>query len=220
MNITKLLIGIGLASAATAWALATGGLSLPGIKPGGLRLEPYSDGELGTVPNVPGLAAREALEPGFIRAFLSVMRETGADPEKMAALMSEESGFNPAAKNSIGAVGLLQWIPQYAKAISGYTPEQIAAMTAIQQLDAVRNTIRKAPGYKTDPPMQGWGSHINAPDDEVIARSGDVAYSANAVYDSDHKGYITAGDVRRAVYASLGKAKALPRLDPNGKAVV
>jgi hypothetical protein len=189
----------------------------------------------GTLPAVPGLKEREQKEPGFIRGFLRVMKETGADPDKMAALVSEETGFRPEvgydspAGPGTAATGLLGWIPRYAKAISGFDVHEIHRMSALEQLAPIKTTIQRAPGYKTDPPMQGWGNSIGAPDDKVIAVKDDPepdrakntagAYAANyRAYDQAGRGVITAGDVRRKVYATLAMAKG-KRLDTSGKEV-
>lgn len=170
----------------------------------------------GSLPDVPGLREREAAEPGFVAALLQVVNDTGADGDKLAALMSEESRFNPQARNPVsGTVGFMQWMPRYARQFTGFTADEIYAMSGIDQLEAVRNTILNAPGYKSDPPMQGWGSHVGAPDDTVIASQGDIAYAQNKGYDRGGKGYITAGDVRSAVYASLGPAASKPRIYPS-----
>lgn len=163
--------------------------------------------ESGTLPAFPKLVAREQQEPGFIRKFLRVVRETGADGDKLAALIDEESGYSPSIRNPIGAVGFMQWLPRYAKAISGFVADDLASMTGLDQLDAVKNSIINAKGYKTDPAMQGWGSHIGSPDDTVIATKDDpdtgLAYDENKGYDKVGKGTITVGDVRGAVYGRL-----------------
>lgn len=172
-----------------------------------------------SLPDVPGLRDREQKEPGFIAKLLDVINSTGANGDRLAAIMSEESGFNPQARNSLNATGLLQWMPKWSKAIAGYTVDELFAMTATEQLDAVKNMILHTPGERTDPAMQGWGSHLNAPDDEVIATQGDAAYGPNAIYDKAKKGTITAGDVRRAVYGRLDDAAKKPRIGADGKAV-
>ena len=167
--------------------------------------------ENGDLPAFPRLLEREKLEPGFIRKLLRIIRETGANGDRLAALIDEESGWNPQARNGIGAAGFLQWVPKYAVGNTGHTSDEIAHETGIAELDDVKTAILRAPGYKTDPAMQGWGSHIGEPDDTVIATKpetpGNDAYSLNKIYDKAGKGSITVGDVRNAVYgrlASLG----------------
>jgi hypothetical protein len=162
-----------------------------------------SSPESGTLPAFPRLLAREKLEPGFIRKLLKVIRETGANGDRLASLIDEESGWNPQARNGIGAAGFLQWVPKYAVGSTGHTSDEIAGETGLQELDDVKTAILHAPGYKTDPAMQGWGSHINAPDATVIATDPEQAYTLNKVYDKAGKGSITVGDVRAAVYGRL-----------------
>jgi hypothetical protein len=181
-----------------------------------------ADLTLGTLPDVPGLKEREAKEPGFIKALLQVCSDTQATPDKVAALMSEESGFNPSAVNPVsGSVGLLQWMPIFAPADTGHTASELAAMSATAQLDAVRKTFAVyekhwGPEWRTDPVMAGWGSHVGEPDESIVANMGSVEYAQNAGYDRAHKGYITCGDVRSAVYDRLEPAKQKPRLSPDG----
>lgn len=220
-------------------ALATAGLLgmalairhvLSQTKPGA-TVPPSADEDatLGTMPQVPGLLEREAIEPGTVRTFLRVVKEMGADGDRYAALMSEESRWNPQIKNPIGAVGLMQWVPSITHLI-GETPQSLAAMTAIQQLNGpVKKTMRlQGAAGRKDPAMAGWGSHVGEPDATVIATkeppfpppaNSARFYEDNKGYDREKKGYITAGDVRRAVYGLLDGARSKPRIGPNGKPV-
>lgn len=193
------------------------GATMPGSK--------WTDAELGTLPQVPGLMALEAKEPGFARELLTVFKETEVpDGDKVASLISEESGFKPSAGNpNGGATGLMQWLPSTAP-IVGTTVDAIRAMTGIQQVRGPIKATLKLWGKsgRADPPMAGWGNHHGQPDDFVIARQGvdGNRYEWNKVYDSDKKGFITTGDVRRAVYRPLESAKGKPRVGADGKLVV
>lgn len=186
--------------------------------------DPAEDAALGTLPQVPGLLDREAKEPGFVRELLRVIRDEHADGDRLAALMSEESGFNPAARNPdpVGrATGLLQWIARYAQPVTGYTVDQLREMSAIEQLHGpVRKTLRAwGAAGRADPAMAGWGSHVGAPDDAIIATKGDEFYAVNGGYDRAKKGAITVGDVRHAVYGLLDAAKTKPRIGADGRPV-
>lgn len=192
---------------------------------------PSSGGyDLGTLPQVPGLLEREAAEPGFARELLTVVRELDADGDRVAALMSEESRFRPDIRNSIGAAGLMQWLPSTAPLV-GTTVEQLAKMSAIEQVRGpVRATLKlQGAAGRKDPAMAGWGSHVGEPDATVIATrepphpmpGGTAAfYERNKGYDREGKGFITAGDVRRAVYGLLDGAKGKPRIGADGKPVL
>jgi len=165
----------------------------------------------GSLPDLPGLRQREAAEPGFISALLGVIQETGADGDKLAALISEESGFKPdALEPGDGGSGFLQWLPRYAPAYTGYTADELRQMTGIQQLEAVRNTIIRSPGYKTDPAIAGGGWKVSLPDDAIVIPGGTSTYSFFHNYDRGQKGYVTAGDVRAYVYGRLFDASGNP----------
>jgi hypothetical protein len=192
-RIIFILSGIGLA-AAILNASGGGGFSVPELGQAS-----------GSVPDLPGLREREALEPGFIATFLWVVQQTSADGDRLAALISEESGFNPQARNPNGATGFLQWLVRYAP-VSGYTTDQLYAMTGIQQLAAVMNTIVADPAYKTDPAMAGGGWSPSLPDSAIVLAAGTSAEAQNSGYDKAGKGYVTAGDVRSAVYGPLNGA--------------
>ena len=188
------------------------------------------DEALGTLPQLPGLLMREGAEPGFCRALLKVIRETGSDGDRLAALMSEESGFRPWARNPIDATTLIQLLPKWARDIAGSTPDDLAKMSAIDQVrDPIRKVIlvRSAEGRK-DPAMAGWGNSISAPDDTVIATAvapfpklapNAAFYEQNKVYDKNHDGKITTGEVRAEVYDRLVAAAKLPRVGADGRPV-
>lgn len=188
------------------------------------------DEALGALPQLPGLLMREGAEPGFCRALLEVIRETGSDGDRLAALMSEESGFRPWARNPIDATTLIQILPKWARNIAGSTPDELAKMSAIDQVRGpVRKVIlvRSAEGRR-DPAMAGWGNSIGAPDDTVIATAtapfpklapNAAFFEQNRLYDKNHDGKITAGEVRAEVYDRIEKAKALPRVGADGRPV-
>lgn len=211
--------GLGL----LAWRLLGASSSSSGAPPATEPAHSADDAELGTLPQVPGLLDREAKEPGFCRELLTVVRELDADGDRLAALMSEESGFHPEAKNpNGGATGLMQWLPSTAPLV-GTTVEALAKMSAIEQVRGpVRATLKLwGKAGRKDPAMAGWGSHVGEPDDTVIARK-DVdgnRFLWNKVYDANKDDAITVGEVRRAVYNRLGPAAAKPRIGADGKPV-
>jgi soluble lytic murein transglycosylase-like protein len=57
-----------------------------------------------------------AVEPGpYSGHILAAARETSVDPALIHAVITVESGYNPSARSSAGAVGLMQLMPGTAK---------------------------------------------------------------------------------------------------------
>jgi hypothetical protein len=72
----------------------------------------------------------------FVTKVRSVCTQLGVNPDWLMAMMYHESGLNPAVTNSIGAVGLIQFLPSTAQAL-GTTTEALRAMSNVEQLDWV-----------------------------------------------------------------------------------
>lgn len=77
----------------------------------------------------------------FAERVQSIGLELGLDPSWLMAVMAFESGgtFSPSVRNAMGsgAVGLIQFMPQTV-AMLGTTIEELAAKTAEEQLEDVR----------------------------------------------------------------------------------
>lgn len=67
----------------------------------------------------------------------SIAAELGVTPDDLYIIFKAESGFNHKIENSIGAVGLIQFLPSTAKGL-GTTTTALKNMTALEQLDYVR----------------------------------------------------------------------------------
>ncbi len=79
-----------------------------------------------------------------IREIERVAAELNYPPEWLANLINFESGgtFNPAIQNSIGATGLIQFLPSTAREM-GTTTDALKKMTFKQQMEYVRRHISK-----------------------------------------------------------------------------
>ena len=88
--------------------------------------------------------ALEKHGPEFVAETYQIEKDYELPKGSLFSIMQAESGMNPAARNSIGAVGLIQFMPD-TLAGEGYnvTPNQAAAMSALEQLALVRNFYRK-----------------------------------------------------------------------------
>lgn len=80
----------------------------------------------------------------FLAAVDGLARKWNVDANDLLGIMYSESGVNPARVNSIGAAGLIQWIPKYAKSITGYSTDQIRKLSRTQQVALIDKTLTAA----------------------------------------------------------------------------
>lgn len=80
-----------------------------------------------------------------IREFGVLESMTGIPKEYHIALALHESGINPRIENSIGAVGLFQWLPSTYMGL-GYTREQMLNMSVAEQVRVQQKFIRPLVG--------------------------------------------------------------------------
>jgi len=162
---------------------------------------------------LPGI---QTVTPTFLRGLVDLSARHGWDPNGIALVISEESGFNPAAKNPNGsASGLIQFIESTANRL-GTTTAQIRAMTAEQQLPLVERFFASTLGRKIPQQIEdyvlasfGQANLIGAPDSTVMFAAGSPEYAANQTFDSNGKGAITVGDVRAHMRAVLSHANGV-----------
>lgn len=75
------------------------------------------------------------LSDAFWQKLWEVANDLGADPRTLGLLLFEESGINPAAKNSIGCVGINQFCPGTFSGFVDVSVEDYLALSAEEQLD-------------------------------------------------------------------------------------
>lgn len=142
----------------------------------------------------------------------------GISPNWIMAVISAESNFNPQSKNSkSGAVGLIQftnvgWTSAFQTKY-GRNKSVILSMTAAEQVKGpITDYLNQYKGrYKTmgDLYMAVFSpAFIGKPSTTVMYSSPSKAYNQNAGLDTDHKGYITVGDVWRRVEERFRQGKA------------
>ncbi len=176
----------------------------------------------------PGL---ERTTPQFRDALVSLGAKIDIDPNALAAVMSIESGFNPAIRNphkdakGESAVGLIQFMP-FLLRHWGLTVAQVAAMSAVDQLALVGRFYQNA-NYDDDPGTLYMLTFMPAaayyPDNYILGEKDSEEikwglslhkiYLQNAGLDRDKDGDIEVGEVKslaRDRYASA-KAKGLFR---------
>ena len=124
----------------------------------------------------------------------------GINPDYLMSCMGFETiyTFNPAIQNSIGATGLIQFLPSTAIGL-GTTTDTLRKMTAVNQLDYVEkyfvNVIAKSGKLKTLVDVYlaiFYPAAIGKPDSYKFS---DVVERANPVFDSNGDKLLTKKEV-------------------------
>lgn len=173
------------------------------------------------MPSILAVAGLSRQSPEFLRKLYDLASRNGWSVDGIAALMSEESGFNPQAENPLPnqtATGLLQWTKSTAESI-GTSIQELLGMSAVQQLDIVERYYKRYLGVGREIPdedyiLVGYGRSdlIGHPDYYVIDSRDSVdersryRYSVNSGFDRNKDGLITVGDLRDALRRTINNA--------------
>ena len=164
----------------------------------------------------PVLAWGRHVSEAFRTKLIDLCGTLGADPSDMMSCMAFESGetFRPDIRNAAGsgAVGLIQFMPATAIAL-GTTVEQLAGMTAEDQLDYVARYFRPQRGRLKnlgDVYMAIlWPQAVGKPDSFVLFDRNDPThpkrYTQNAGLDISRDGLVTRQEALSKVNAKLTK---------------
>lgn len=198
---------LGDASGVTAPAAPGTSLTGPAQAPRG-----YAD-DTTTQP----IIGSEKLTPSFTAKAQEVSDRLGMKLPDLLRIISFETGgtFDPAVKNRAGsgATGLIQFMPETAKAL-GTTTEALAKMTPEQQLDYVEKYLTPHKGklgnikdaYLAVLKPSALGGKATDP---LFTQAGDpTAYRQNAGLDKSGKGVVTVGDAVDAVMRTTGGGTA------------
>lgn len=145
----------------------------------------------------------------FAKGVKAIASKYKINPNWPMALMNSETGgtfkadqYNLAGS---GAVGLVQFMPSTAKQL-GYTIEQLANMTNVQQLAVVDEYldytmahvahVAKIKDYDDLYLLIFYPAAVGQPADHVIFTKGSTGYSQNAGMDMNNDGKITIDDFR------------------------
>lgn len=151
-------------------------------------------------------------EDGFVDKVSMIADDLGADPNHLMAAINFETGgtFDPTIENEAGsgAVGLIQFTPATAKALTGDKTEKAAIerlknMSATEQLDYVAKYLKPYAGKLNSmadvymailyPKAVGKGG------DYALFRKGTKAYWQNRGLDIDDNGVITKSEASSKV---------------------
>jgi hypothetical protein len=146
-------------------------------------------------------------DPDFKKKVDKVAAALGIQSNNLMAIMKQESGIDPQARNPSGATGLIQFMPKTAIAL-GTTTDELFKMDGVQQLDYVYKYFK----------MTGVGDgslgelytavfmpkYVGYPKDTVLGQraaagfSGKV-YAQNSGLDRNRDGAITKADIENSV---------------------
>jgi hypothetical protein len=164
-------------------------------------------------PRFPGMVQNRSQSE--INAFVGAMQAAGLDPVNVATVIEFESArtWSPSKRNpTSGAVGLIQFMPETAKAL-GTSSSELAGMTFLQQLPFVTKHFERAgiPRLKRLVDTYAavfWPAAIGTDPSFVIAESGSPVYDSNRSLDPKGTGKITTGDLAAVMQTVLSSAKA------------
>ena len=121
------------------------------------------------------------------------------------AVMAFESWLDPTTTNSIGATGLIQFLPSTAKEL-GTTTDALRKMSAVEQLDYVYGYLKPVSGkMKTVGDIYAsilfgkYSGVIGKPDSHPVWKKGSNEYRDNAPLDINKDGVITKGEATKKV---------------------
>jgi RHS repeat-associated protein len=169
----------------------------------------YLSTDLKTQYSPEALLYESKFDSDFKSKLLEVSYNLGHDPNKLLAVMAQETGdkFKPDVWNGNTAVGLIQFTSIALTEINkqnntSYTKESVSKMTAVEQLNLVQKyyqlpilknkTFKEIEDYAIAtfaPAYMGKGSST------VIYKTGDKGYKQNKALDTNGDGNITVGEV-------------------------
>ena len=160
------------------------------------------------------LAWGKKVSKPFRDRIVKVAQDLGTDPNYLMACMAFESArtFSPSILNAAGsgAVGLIQFMPSTAQAL-GTTTQQLAAMSAVKQLDYVERYFAPSKGKLRsleDVYMAIlWPRAVGKPQEYVLFDKNDPQYPKrhiqNAGLDFNRDGLITKAEAAARVRREL-----------------
>lgn len=154
-----------------------------------------------------------AYRTAFVQKVMAVSNNLGINPNWLMAIINWESAgtFSPAITNSIGATGLIQFMPKTAISL-GTTTAQLKQMTAVQQLDYVYKYYApyksKIKGYVDMYLATLFPLALGKPLDFVLQSStisAQAIASANPAFDLNHDSKITVGEISERMLYQIPK---------------
>jgi len=147
-------------------------------------------------------------DPDFKKKLEKIASALGVKYSDLIAIMKQESGVNPQARNSMsGATGLIQFMPDTARRL-GTTTDDLYKMDGVQQLDYVYKYFKMTGvgnGTLGDLYMAVFmPKYVGYDDATVLGKYGapgfsGKVYAQNKGLDRNRDGEITVADVKQSV---------------------
>lgn len=162
-------------------------------------------------------ALDQKLGAGFAAKVEEVSKNLNCNPNDLLAMMYSESGINPNIRGYNGATGLIQFMPSVLSAY-GYTTDQVANMSGVEQLDLVEELLLQSKamsGYSASDRIDAGTLYAMcflpavAKNDILCTNSGNLswAYSANSPLDRDGDGAISKSDLAARLSAKYNEMR-------------
>ncbi len=158
---------------------------------------------------MPEIAWGKIIGGPFKTKVIAICSDLQCDPSHLTSAMAFETGetFSPSIRNrQSGATGLIQFIPSTARDL-GTTTDDLASMSAIDQLDFVQKYLKpfkRKMNTLSDVYMTILlPSAVGKPEASVLFRRPSRAYTQNQGLDVNHDGQITKGEAAAKVQTKL-----------------
>jgi hypothetical protein len=147
----------------------------------------------------------------FVKKVREVSNRLGIDPNWLMAIMYTESArtFSPSIQNSIGATGLIQFMPSTARGL-GTTTTELKNMSAVDQLDYVEKYLNvyknKLKSYIDTYFAIFFPLAIGKPDNYVLQTSGlssSLIAKQNPLFNTNKDGKIEVWEVKKVMLEKL-----------------
>lgn len=147
----------------------------------------------------------------FVIKVREVSNRLGIDPNWLMAIMYTESArtFSPSIQNSIGATGLIQFMPSTARGL-GTTTTELKNMSAVEQLDWVEKYLNvyknKLKSYVDTYFAIFFPLAIGKPDNFVLQTSGlssSLIAKQNPLFNTNKDGKIEVWEVKKVMLEKL-----------------
>lgn len=162
---------------------------------------------------IDGLA--ETTTDAFRRRLIEVADSVGLEPSYLAGVIRFESSYKADIRNPLsGATGLIQFLPSTARTL-GTTVDELALMTAEEQLGWVGKYYERVLAGRRITSVQDhylavFAGSIGASPGQVLFASPIKAYAQNKALDTSGDGTITAAEATAPVERLVEKARARP----------